>query len=152
MMVQPDGSVLEWGSAINPSSGVKEQYEEVWMDVDVVMPAPVLGASPSRSSGSFVLVKGEDKTLDWLGWIIWVGKFCQGIVRKGNDVAVERWEYCDDNKRWFRTWRSGASLTLPCGYVILEDVQMKEGTVLPVPDIGVDGLKWRVEETDFTWQ
>jgi hypothetical protein len=152
LTVRTDGSVLETGAMAHPVTKQVTPYSEIWIDEKPVF-APQEPGAKSRTKGTYALVHCEDTSRGIRGMIVWVGRYCQGIVRKGEDVCVERWEF--DEKahggrgEWVRTWRNGEGLPLPCGWVVKEEEPIKTGSVLHIPDWDRKGGEWHVVETDF---
>ena len=98
-------------------------------------------------------MKQKRYNMKTVGMIMWVGRYCQGIVRNDTNVVVERWEF-DDNARqgageWVRTFRSGDHLALPCGWLVKESENFKLRMHLNAPDLNPKGIKWTILETDF---
>ncbi|KAK3318710.1 hypothetical protein B0H66DRAFT_640060 [Apodospora peruviana] len=108
----PDGTrVLEKGRMPNPSTGIETDYEEMWLSekIDVNVPrysqfTPNLPRSVKSSDEETVkrcaVLQLEDTSTKTRGMIVRLGQYCQGILRVGEDVVVERWK-----------WESGASGT-----------------------------------------
>ncbi|CCF45250.1 hypothetical protein CH063_03553 [Colletotrichum higginsianum] len=116
MYEQADGLTLEKGRMVNPATGEETDYEELWRDVE---PAAVAGAR---------------------GSVVWLGRFCQGISRVGEDVTAERWEWRDDGG-WRRTMRIGER-GLPC------EALLKTGALLTVgAHVVHEDLVWDVLES-----
>jgi hypothetical protein len=154
LVVRSDGSVLETGAMPHPQTKKVTPYAEIWIDEKPEF-APQDVHTKKRSKGSFVLARCEDKDRHVRGMIAWVGRYCQGIVRHGDTVCVERWEFDEGGHggrgEWVRTLKSGSGLPLPCGWVVKEEEALKVGVVLNVPDFEKIGAEWHVIETDFEW-
>lgn len=97
----PNGLVLEKGSMVNPVTGKVTPYEEVWEDVEVEVIKQVL----------CVVVQLHDDSRKARGMVVRVGQFCQGILRVGSEVSVERWEWKEGS--WEIRVRMG-TMGLPC--------------------------------------
>ncbi|KAK1573765.1 uncharacterized protein LY79DRAFT_525217 [Colletotrichum navitas] len=117
MYEQPGGLTLEKGRMVNPATGAETDYEELWRDID---PVP-----PTRSRGL----------------VVWLGRFCQGISRVGeDDVAAQRWEWKGE-EGWKRTAQIGAR-ELPC------EALLKTGAPLSVgAHVVHENLVWDVLES-----
>ncbi|KAK7443661.1 hypothetical protein Landi51_09009 [Colletotrichum acutatum] len=95
MYEQPDGLTLEKGRMVNPATGTETDYEELWRDVEPVTVPPVGAAAEGEAQKGVecVVLKHEDETSGARGMVVWLGRFCQGISRVGEEVAAERWEW-----------------------------------------------------------
>lgn len=105
----PDGEnemILEKGNMVNPETGVPTDYEEVWIERKV-------DAVPG-DEGDQVVVLDFDQSVEERGRIVRVGRLCQGLLRKGNEVVAERWEWSEKNG-WSRSHLIGRDGALPCG-------------------------------------
>jgi len=127
MWVQEDGDVLERGKQKHPETGGETEYEELWHDLEV---SP-LGKKQNRSSMVLRAHKPERKVR---GLVVKIGGWCQGMLKTGDDLTVERWErkpatpsdgeaVVEEGRQeerthndWVRTFRVGKG-TLPCMYV-----------------------------------
>lgn len=119
-MYPQDGDLtLEKGRMVNPATGRECDYEELWRDVD---PQPTAAAARDTEC---VVLKFEDGSTGARGSVVWLGRFCQGISRVGEDVTAERWEW-KENGGWKRTARLGGGAELPC------EVLLKTGARLSV--------------------
>ena len=145
---------LESGKMVNPATGQVQGYEELWKDI----PAQTVGKEKSPVT---VVLRAENPLMATRGMIIRVGSWCQGIVRVGNEVGVERWRYrvvasgikgansgiydgTQDGERWEeggweRVVKAGEP-SLPCG-VCWERPELKVGG-----EVYNGGLKWEVIE------
>ncbi|KAK2044030.1 hypothetical protein LZ31DRAFT_554721 [Colletotrichum somersetense] len=148
MYEQPGGLTLEKGRMVNPATGAETDYEELWRDIDPV-PVPVAtAAAAAAGSGeeeagkgvNCIVLKFEDEPTRARGLVVWLGRFCQGISRVGEDVAAQRWEWKGD-EGWKRTARIGAR-ELPC------EALLKTGAPLSVgAHVVNEGLVWDVLES-----
>ncbi|KAL2111087.1 hypothetical protein VUR80DRAFT_288 [Thermomyces stellatus] len=82
------GTELETGRMVNPATGVEADYEEAWVSAEVLV-------TGSQSEGRPVtaVVQTCDDERQVRGMVVRVGQFCQGILRVGEAVTVERWEW-----------------------------------------------------------
>ena len=143
----------ETGAMVNPASGREEEYEEIWVDVGKEVPPRVKGAAVGefpRAEGSCCVVARFEEEGDGRvvrrGLIVWIGQFCQGILRIGEHVTAERWEFDGEKGEWVRVYREGSGC-LPCGWVVNESSDLREGREFMAP-LG-DGMKWKIVESDF---
>lgn len=116
----PNGEVLELGSMMNPDTGKVTDYEEKWADV-----AP---KSIGRKDGKVecVVLQLHDDSHKARGLVVRAGQYCQGIIRVGDAVAVERWAWDEETQfTWKRRVRMG-DLFLPCG-VAMEPAKLELG-------------------------
>lgn len=136
MHLQPDGRVLETGTMVNLATGKLTDYEEMWRDP----PA----SSTGRADGKVVCVvlQTEDETSEARGMVVRLGQFVQGIVRVGEAVALERWEWREEDG-WKRTARIG-DMFLPCG------IAMEEHRLTLGANVKFGHLEWEVVEMTLT--
>ncbi|OLN90027.1 hypothetical protein CCHL11_07207 [Colletotrichum chlorophyti] len=116
MYEQPGGLTLEKGRMVNPATGAETEYEELWRDVEPVAAAGAQGVE--------CVVLSFEEGRKARGSVVWLGRFCQGISRVGEEVTAERWEWRED-EGWKRTVRIGDG-QLPC------EVLLKTGARLSV--------------------
>jgi hypothetical protein len=120
MFPQADGTTLETGSMVNPATGRETAYEELWRDVD---PAPTTTAAVNCVVLHFEGEAGVRAS------VVRLGQYCQGILREGDKLTAERWEW---ENGWRRTVRMGDG-ELPCemvlddGFVVKQDDEVKIG-------------------------
>ncbi|KAH0542852.1 hypothetical protein FGG08_002807 [Glutinoglossum americanum] len=86
LIPQRDGSILEIGRMVNPSTGEMTDYEEVWEDLEV----EVTGGDTHRIC---IVVGTVDDVRGIRGKIVRVGQWCQGILKVGAVTSVERWHW-----------------------------------------------------------
>ena len=115
MFPQKDGRTLECGSMINPATGQMTQYEECWIDVEPTATNEDDGESDNVKV--CMVLQLHDDVHKARGMVVRVGQFCQGILRVGDHVSLERWQW-KKSGGWKREVRIG-DLFVPCG-VILE--------------------------------
>lgn len=145
MYPKDDGSdeVIELGEMVNPGRGQVEKYEECWVDLDSVMiPGEQRFSSwvlrtAEKSGGEGEIVKGM---------MIKVGQYVQGVVRKGEEFGVGRWNWNVENGvgGWHNTARIG-ELDFPIG----ED-KFGMDMLLGFKIKGPDGIIWDLVEV-FHW-
>lgn len=121
MYPQPDGTVLEKGSMVNPATGLMTDYEELWMDLE--------SGSTTKDEMRWSLVLSLDDKLNRAkGMVIRVGEHVQGIVKNDGRITVERWVWEDSRlgvKDWTRKVRLGDDF-LPCS-VLFQPEGMHSG-------------------------
>ncbi|CAM1509499.1 Fc.00g032380.m01.CDS01 [Cosmosporella sp. VM-42] len=127
MFPQADGTTLEKGSMVNPATGKETAYEELWRDVD---PTPT-----TSSEARTIVLQVEIEELR--GSVVRLGQYCQGILKEGDKITAERWEW---NEVWKQTVRMGED-TLPCRDVLDDERELKLGDI-----VAVGGRGWRVVE------
>lgn len=135
-MYPQEGSnlTLEKGRMVNPATGEECDYEELWRDLE---PAVVSSSSDASDPAECVVLKFEDGPGKARGMVVWLGRFCQGISRVGEDVTAERWEW-KEAEGWKRTVRiGGEGVPLPC------EVLLKTGARL--------GVGAHVKHGDLVW-
>ncbi len=82
-----NGDVLERGYDKDPVSGrVVSEYEELWRDL------PVFNIEGERVS---VVLRMQDDVHGARGMVVRVGGWCQGFVKIGGEITVERWGWAD---------------------------------------------------------
>jgi Protein HRI1 len=149
-----DGTIVETGSMKHPETGIVTPYTEIWVDEEVET-AQQEQDLKTTAKGSYVVVQCQSHDTQTRGLIVWAGGYCQGIVRNGKQVEVERWEYDENGKgghgEWVRMWRSDGDLTLPCGWILKQAENLRQGIALSIPNLGTKDGKWIVTETDFKY-
>ena len=126
-----DGRTLENGSMINPATGRMTDYEECWKDVDPL-------ANEKGAGKVCTVLQIHDDAHKVRGMVFRVGQFCQGILRVGEGLSLERWQW-EESGGWKRQARVGDQW-IPCG-VILEGERLKMGGEVTYGD-----FVWRVVE------
>ncbi|PSN60440.1 hypothetical protein BS50DRAFT_535969 [Corynespora cassiicola Philippines] len=127
------GRTLEEGNMANPDTGVPTDYEEIWMDTD---PEPV----PDDDGPQICVLRFQGQGEGERGSVVRLGKLCQGLLREGDEIRAERWEW-EVGRGWKRTKRIGNGAKLPCN-LILGPQTLAEGQVFDH-----EGNKWTVMET-----
>jgi hypothetical protein len=136
MYALPDGRTLEHGSSFNSAIGRMHSYEEMWSDMSID------ACYPSEKKVAVVL-RIENASHGIRGLVVRLGQYCEGILMKGRDVSVERWEFVEHvdgdesvvGGEWTRTVRLG-DLFLPCASTFKHE------------ELKVDAV---VNYTDYTW-
>lgn len=141
-----DDNTLEKGRMVNPRTGLEQDYEELWREL-------VPRRLPGEGGMISVVLCAENKDLGTRGVIVRVGGWCQGILKVGGEVGVERWRFGGGGvgfvgdglesegkaKGWERLVKIGGK-SLPC-QVCWDRQDLKEGG-----EIVSGGLKWTVVE------
>lgn len=135
MWPQPNGDVLERGTQSHPITGLECEYEELWADLAVGTAGSV---GPTRISIVFQTDPGENSAR---GLVVRVGDYCQGILKAGDKLTIERWQWIGGEWRCMARIGDGA---LPCGATF----SIEEGNDLPVLQSG--HLVWMAVE-NFRW-
>lgn len=133
MWPQANGDVLERGTQKHSVTGLDCAYEELWADLDV----EVVGNEKTRIS---VVLKTENSDKRARGLVVRVGSWCQGILKVGDKLTIERWQWI--NSGWYRTLRIGDGV-LPCGATFIDRTFVEDNT-LQSSDL------WNVVE-NFCW-
>ncbi|OJT12811.1 hypothetical protein TRAPUB_10646 [Trametes pubescens] len=100
---------LERGHMTHPDSGEMREYEEAWKSLPVLS---VGGPHPEKRVAVFLQMR-EDPVAGTTrrGAVVRIGQHCQGIVRDGKDVCVQRWSWVDDG--WKKVGQVG-EFDIPC--------------------------------------
>ena len=107
MWARPNGDVLEQGKMIKPGTGLVTTYEELWRDLEVEL----VGQEKTCTS---VVLRAQDDGKGLRGMVIRVGGWCQGILKVGNDVTIERWQWVRSTSKLSRdTGRAGIDNNKP---------------------------------------
>lgn len=142
MYPQPNGDVLEKGRMAHPETGIVTEYEELWTDIEVRR----TGQDTTRVS---VVLMADDSARRARGMIVRIGQWCQGILKIGNDLSVERWEYCEgspgDQTGWQRLVKIG-ELEMPCPSTFTPADLALHGA----NTVSADGVRWTLVEK-FEW-
>lgn len=95
MWTQPNGDVLEQGKMTEPGTGVVTAYEELWGDLAV----EIIGQEQAFAS---VVLRTQDDRVGARGMVVRVGGWCQGILKVGNDITIERWHWIPSSSKLSR--------------------------------------------------
>ncbi|THH13669.1 hypothetical protein EW146_g6578 [Bondarzewia mesenterica] len=138
----PNGDTLEKGRMVNPETGELTDYEEVWADAEVER-------TGQDSKRVCVVLNVEDNEMAMKGMVIRVGGWCQGILKVGKEVSVERWKWVGKSSAsgteqagggWERVAKVGIH-TPPCTSTFAPD-KLEEGNVVDA--------RWKVSEK-YEW-
>ena len=86
MLTQEDGDVVERGMQKHPLTGEDTEYEELWHDLEV----KAFGKKQNRSS---LVLKVYYPEVNVRGMAIKIGGWCQGLLKAGDNLTIERWEW-----------------------------------------------------------
>lgn len=100
---QADGKTLEKGTMVNPETGLDTEYEELWRGEDPV---------PTTSKKVKTVVLRLENGSETKGLVVLIGAYCQGLLRRGDDITAERWQWAQSGG-WVRTISIGDDV-LPC--------------------------------------
>jgi len=141
MYLQDNGDMLEKGTQKHPETGEEVEYEELWteLEVDVI---------PEEGGKYSTVLKHESKNSR--GMVVRVGGWCQGFLKEGRELTVERWRWASQENDphqgpgyWKRIVRIGEgempSPMLERGGEDREEMVVKSGE-----------LSWEVVE-DYRW-
>lgn len=130
------GTELEAGRMVNPATGEEADYEEAWVSVEPM----ASGAGPLDRPACAVLRTCDDERQE-RGMIVLVGQFCQGILRVGEAVTAERWEWRPE-RGWALSERFGQD-TLPIEALVGGKETLAVGSLIE------DGVRaWTVIEAE----
>ncbi|KAF2191402.1 hypothetical protein K469DRAFT_458952, partial [Zopfia rhizophila CBS 207.26] len=130
---------LEFGTMFNPTVSAIHNYEEMWSDIEVQR-------CGTETKKWCVVLMVNDAANGVRGMVIRLGQYCQGLLKKGDSVTVERWEYVekekdgmDVNGDWERVVRLGDSF-VPCA------VTFNPEKITPGSEVTYGNYEWVVEE------
>jgi hypothetical protein len=92
---------------VNPETGLETEYEELWRGED-----PLPTTSPKVKTIVLRLEKGDDTK----GLVVLLGAYCQGLLRRGDNITAERWQWAQSGG-WVRTIKFGDDV-LPCSEIV----------------------------------
>lgn len=134
------GISLEKGEMVKPETGRMTEYLEGWADVE---PRAVLRAGEGEVEGFLremqgrgvfvdgrkevgesaggdvgrlsIVLRHENLSRNSRGMVVRVGHICQGVLRIGEDFALERWTWVNEGQHagWRRDYKLG-TLPMPC--------------------------------------
>lgn len=120
MWTQSNGDVLEQGKNVDPDTGVVKAYEELWRNLEV----EAVGQEKGFAS---VVLRVQDDRMGARGMVVRVGGWCQGILKVGDDITTERWQWISSSLRLSRdTAQDGANKDKPAA-------TQRSGTALEDP-------------------
>ena len=134
----------------NPETEKMQPYEEMWDDVPIervhgVEKRVCVVMETALPEETDVVVNGEK--VPARGVVVRLGQYVQGIIKVGEKLKVERWQWGGGGRGWVRILALGdEELQLACARVMQSwadmDRHMKEGEVVMCRRT----LKWRVVE------
>ena len=89
---------LERGHMPHPDTGEVTPYDEIWQDIEA-SPLPDRAGSADERLCVVLITENEeenDRAIRAQGIIIRVGQFVQGIVKVGDKLRVQRWQWVQD--------------------------------------------------------
>lgn len=134
------GISLEKGEMVNPETGRMTEYLEGWADVEPLATLPaggedvegflremerrggfvdgrkVVDGSAGKKAGRLsIVLRHENLSRNSRGMVVRVGHICQGVLRVGEDFALERWTWVNEGQHagWRRDCKLG-TLPMPC--------------------------------------
>jgi hypothetical protein len=129
---------------LHPETGVERDYEEVWRAEN---PMAIPAGKPASDHGDdrvvcVVLQTENHEQPEQRGQLVRLGQYCQGILRTGHQISVERWMWTVE-RGWEQQARFGDQ-RLPVQALIEEDINH-----LGLDDKVIDcaGRVWNVVET-----
>jgi len=129
-----DAVTLETGRMVNPATGLEGDYEEVWRELE-----PLTVTSSGSDSARCVVLRLDDEAALAKGMLVLLGQFCQGVLRVGGELAVERWELVDG------VWAKSVAV---CSRPVLSNHMIPRISGLSLGDTVEDGnLVWEVVES-----
>ncbi|MCJ1243194.1 hypothetical protein MMC30_000391 [Trapelia coarctata] len=141
MYVQPGGDVLECGENINKTTGEVDKYEELWGDVPVQRVRKRIEDGEGHVS---IVAEAEDAERSIRGMIVRVGDWCQGILKVGEEIMVERWHWTGGGG-WESIARLGRGKLLQCA------LMFEEGVIGEGKRYEYEGLEWEIVEL-YHWK
>ncbi|KZF22896.1 hypothetical protein L228DRAFT_268271 [Xylona heveae TC161] len=86
MFPQPSGLVLEKGRGPHPTTGEITDYEETWRDLKIQ-------STDDEDKKCAIVLRTAGNNKDSIGMVVRVGSWCQGIIKSGGNLHVERWRW-----------------------------------------------------------
>ncbi|KAK3940329.1 hypothetical protein QBC46DRAFT_354316 [Diplogelasinospora grovesii] len=94
---RPDGTTLEKGRMVNPATGLEADYEELWVSIPPSRKLLHDWDRPNNNEGELAIVvivlQLHNDPLEKRGMVVRVGDYCQGLLRKGDNITAERWVF-----------------------------------------------------------
>lgn len=136
-----DCIVHENGNYIHPVTGVECEQAEIWSDDRI----QYVGEENTKVS---MVLKVDNEERNARGLVVRVGQYCQGILKEGAQLTVERWNWIYHPRSIFGGWwdcevRIGDG-SLPCDQVT------NIGGFRNGETIQSGALEWRVIE-HYCW-
>ncbi|KAK3339052.1 hypothetical protein B0H65DRAFT_288837 [Neurospora tetraspora] len=127
---------LEKGRMVNPETGREEEYEEVWgPDEEGVAEPPYVKCVVWELDN-----EAENRGAE--GRVVRVGRWTQGILRRGNELLCERWRWVGGEDERTR-WRLEARVRGYVGGEEREKLDIEAGRFNPT-------LSWPGQELEFS--
>lgn len=136
MWPQTNGDVLERGIQVDPVTGIRTEYEELWTDLEVE------AVNGEKDRISMVLkAEGIKNRQPAKGLIVRVGGWCQGIMKIGEEVTIERWQWLETKGKWERVVAIGNSY-IPCTILLDKNNSQTQ----EFSEMVIEELHWQVIE------
>ncbi|KAK5017601.1 hypothetical protein LTR16_002717 [Cryomyces antarcticus] len=144
---QPDGTTLEVGAMVNPRTGLMTQYQELWEE-------PLVECTGKDEKRLCICLTVDNPSLHTRGVVVRVGQWCEGIIRVGDEVSIERWKWVPKGQKiiaegttaegdWERQAKIGR-IFLPCALTFVKE-RVEVGNT-----VEVGGLTWDIMEK-YEW-
>lgn len=141
MITLENGDVLERGVNVDAVTGEETMYEELWSDLEIL----TVGGEDVRVCAVF---RVDDEEKNVRGLFVRVGSWCQSILKIGNELTVERWEWAARGEEpahgsWERVVHVGSEDLLRPTEIPFVDPQK-------INVVEQRGFTWKLAEHD-TW-
>ena len=135
MYDQGDRDTLECGQNVDAETGEVKKYEELWHDVGVEQ----VGDEEEHVS---VVLQAENVASETRAMVVRVGNHVQGMLKAGDKVTVERWQYKSG------TWECTAKIGTGSGAcsTTFQPDKLKEGG-----SVSACGMEWDIIEL-YRWK
>lgn len=124
--------VLEKGRMVNAATGVETDYQEVWLSEEI--------SSQVSPVSCCVVLQLDGEGGRRRGRIVRLGQYCQGFVRAGEEIVVERWKW-EREGGWERKVKIGEGVEIPTDFVTGFGHEAEVGD-----EVKVGGDNWCVVE------
>lgn len=107
----------EKGRMMNLDTGIEQEYEEIWADIQV----------HNEASKTCAVIRLDEGQTGARGVIVLVGEWCQGIMElRDGSVVVDRCRWNAHSKTWTKLGLFDAVQLLPTERVLQNHVQLGE--------------------------
>jgi hypothetical protein len=139
---QTDGSTLEKGRMVNPATGLMTDYEELWRspEIEAAPSGPGMEGTIGEPAVRCVVLRLRDDSRAERGMVVLLGQYCQGILREGDDLTIERWQWDSSAGEWKKHFKIGDGV-LACSAAIQHAHELEKDT-----DILLGLQAWTVVE------
>ncbi len=127
---------------VNPATGVETDYEELWRSPRILATPskPGLDGAAGETATRCVVLRLQDYERGEFGMVVLLGQYCQGLLRKGDTITVERWQWEPETRRWKKEFKIGRGI-LACSAAIERAHELKKDS-----DLVLGSQAWRVVE------